>query len=154
MLQPLAAIAAPSLATQGAPRGSVTSIDVVLWVGILIVADIVGGAIIMYLRRRLLAKDAGAHSGGLLLHDLRDMLKRGEISEEEFQAAKDAITARVSGKPLPPRPPRPVRDDALRAPPGFDLLGRPLPRPAGDGGAGPSTSPRSGERPGGPAERR
>lgn len=159
------AIAAPTLLAQGLSRGNATSIDVVLWAGVLIVAVIIGGMVIMYLRRRLLAKDATDAGGGLMLSDLRAMHKRGELSEEEFQAAKDAITARISGKPLPPRPPSPVRSDgALTAPPGFDLLGRPLPRPAGDGG-GPtppsrptppqSTPPRTGGGGGGgPAGRR
>lgn len=127
----------------GSRGGAATSIEVVLWAGILIVVVIAGGTLVMFLRRRLLGKDAGDGGGGLMLDDLRAMRKRGELSEEEFQAAKDALTARLTGRPAPrPPAPRGRGDGALVAPPGFDLLGRPLPQAADDGGPRRPGTPR------------
>ena len=121
----------------GSSRGSSDSVTVVMWAGILIVAVVGGGFIVMAIRRGLFANDGSTSSGesGLMLDGLRRMRKRGEISDEEYEAARDALTSGLTGKRLLNLPPRPAPSakppDALVAPPGFDLTGAPLPRPRG-----------------------
>lgn len=112
-----------------------TSTDVLIWVGVLIVAVLALGVVILVVRKRVFAKEQ--HRADNWIGDLRQMHKRGELSTEEYEAARRALTARFTGAPAPAPTPRPARTpvapaDATerRAPPGFDLTGAPLPRPA------------------------
>ena len=98
-----------------------------LWalLGGLIVAVIVLGLIIMKVRSSMLAKHSEASQEGLL-EGLRRMWDTGEISRDEYDAARKNMVARMAGMKAPPRPPAPGE---VRSPPGVDLTGRPLPRP-------------------------
>lgn len=131
-----------------------TSTDVLIWVCILIVAVLFLGALILVVRKRMLAKDSAAADNWI--GDLRQMHKRGELSTEEYEAARRALTARFAGGAGAPaaapsqrsaRPHAP-RDEAgeLRAKPGFDLTGAPLPPR--------QPPPPSTPRPGGPYDRK
>ncbi len=94
--------------------------SVVVWSIVMLGAIIVGAVVLFVVRRRMLSDDGSDSAGMLSLQDLREMRDRGELSEEEFEAAKGALL----GRPLD------VRE--RRANPGFDLTGEPLPSP-GDG---------------------
>lgn len=130
---------------QSAIGGSVISVQVLIWVGALIVAVLILGIIILLIRRKLFTKDTDTAAG--MLADLRRMHKAGELTTAEYDAARKALTARfaanVPDRPAPDRPSRdrphaehPQRPAAapsdpgeLRAKPGFDLTGAPLPMP-------------------------
>lgn len=110
------------------------------WLGVAIAGVALVGLAMMWYRRRVLSK--GAEGGGRDLMDgLRAMRDRGELTPEEYDAAKRAMVARLAGAspPEPPRPgstPQPVRKPAAApgarvATPGFDLTGAPLPKPPG-----------------------
>ena len=110
----------------------------VTWIGVMMGALALVTIAILAFRTRVLGKDSGGDQGGML-DDLRAMRDRGEISPEEFDAAKAAMIsrlapARVSGatppKPAPASKPRPA--GGLVARPGFDLTGEPLPKPPGE----------------------
>jgi hypothetical protein len=58
----------------------------------LLVIAVVGGLFAMWLRRRIANSDAGA-SQGFTLEDLRQMHRRGEMSDEEFTKAKSIMLA-------------------------------------------------------------
>lgn len=131
-------------AAQGAPinpSGS-TSVDVLMWVGALIIAVLFLGIVILLLRKRLFNREADTATN--LLNDLRRMHKSGELSTEEYDAARKALTTRVAATlptPTAAKPPRQARTEPaagqpeppaeLRAKPGFDLTGAPLPTPPG-----------------------
>jgi hypothetical protein len=107
-------------------------------VGVAIAIIAVGGAVLLMYRRRVLAEDAGRDEQAGLMDNLRAMRDRGEMSSDEYDAAKRAMVARFSGPSAAASPP-PVRKPAgiggVRvAPPGVDLTGAPLPRPPGDAG--------------------
>lgn len=93
----------------------------------LLVLSIVGGLVILYLRKRMFADDKSSDSAGLFA-DLRAMRDRGEISDDEYERTRAVIIAKATGKDA-----EQVRADAIRkaggrvAEPGFDLSGRPLP---------------------------
>lgn len=82
--------------------------DVLLWVGILVVVVVVGGLGILAMRRRLLGKDANAGNTAGFLEELRAMHRRGEISTEEFEATRRAMTEKLKASlaATPARPPR------------------------------------------------
>lgn len=124
-------------------------IDVVVTVGILVAVVVGAGVAIMAIRRRLLSKSGALEAAGSLLDSLRAMRDRGEMTDEEYEAARvaarDRMAERLTGRPPGPglggiAPPavggKPLRVSAsesgsgLIAPPGFDLTGRPLPKPA------------------------
>ncbi len=140
----------PSAPIRPAAAGTSTNVDVLIWVGALIAAVLVLGMVILLLRKRLFIKD-GDDAGGML-SDLRRMHKSGELTTEEYDAARRALTFRVAGRADAPRavPPPGQRPSSaaqatpageLRARPGFDLTGAPLPRPMPSNPPSPPLSP-------------
>lgn len=102
--------------------------------GVLIAVVIALGLFLLMLRATMFRKDPGhsAHAG--MFDHLRDMRDRGEISPEEFDAAKAAMVSRVSGKAATSPPgaktaskPLVPKAKGRVAPPGVDLTGEPLP---------------------------
>ena len=82
----------PLLAAQGAaatPR-------VLLALGLMIVALLVLSVVLLALRRRLLSPDRDATTG--LFDDLRQMLREGRITQEEYDAVRKRMAARLSGE--------------------------------------------------------
>lgn len=115
------------------------------WIGALVVLVALGAIGLVMLRRRLFSSDQNAAEGGVSLDTLRQMHARGELSEQEFEAAKRTVVQQLglAAGAAPPRTgPRTERlprvsappPGELRAPPGFDLTGEPLPPPADDPG--------------------
>lgn len=90
-MPPAATIAPPA----SPPGGAVT--PTLVWVGILIVVVIVGSIIVMVVRRRVLAREAPASNDSTFMDELRAMRDRGEITPEEFEAAKRAAVRRLRG---------------------------------------------------------
>jgi len=74
---------------------SASSMSAVMWVGVLIVVAVVGGLAILYLRRRVLAEAGDADAQGGLMESLRAMRDSGEISQQEFDAARSSMLRRV-----------------------------------------------------------
>lgn len=123
----------------GRGRGSLT--EFFLWLGLAIGALVVAGIAIAWYRSRVLRGDAASAAQAGLMDDLRAMRDRGELSAEEYDAAKRALVARFSGgAPAAPLPAGKVLKSAVSPPdaggavakPGFDLTGAPLPRPPRD----------------------
>lgn len=117
-------------------------------IGVLIVVVVIAGIGLLVLRSRLHETDGGGGSGaGGMLETLRAMRDRGEMSEEEYRSAQAALVAKASAEkgenhgadlgsaeaPARART-RPPMPGELRAPPGYDLTGEPLPPPLRDEG--------------------
>lgn len=120
---------------QNMPRGKQSSTtDVLVVVGALIVALVGLGLVIMFLRRRMLSPDSASWGQAGVMEELRRLRDSGELSPEEFEAVKGKIAGRVLGsarkKPPPGAAPKAIPPAGeLRSEPGFDLTGRPLPKP-------------------------
>lgn len=98
-----------------ASGGGATSVQsVALWSAALMGGLVVGALALFAIRRRLLGGSGGSEGAPFTLHDLRQLRARGEMTEEEFEAAKAAMLGQA-----PP--------GERRAPEGFDLTGEPLP---------------------------
>ena len=67
------------------------------WLGLLLLIVIVGAVVVMSLRRSLTRRHDSAR--GYTLHDLRSMHAAGELSDEEFELARQSIIRRVSESP-------------------------------------------------------
>jgi hypothetical protein len=67
-----------------------------IWAGVLIVCAMLGGVIVMQLRRRMIDQGQGKNASASLMETLRDMHKRGEISTEEYEQTRRSIASRVS----------------------------------------------------------
>ncbi len=122
--------------------------QVLLWVGVLIGAVIAASVVVLVLRRKLLSPDHSVDNPASIMESLRVMRDRGEISLEEYERTRQAMIARATGKPIPrsaPAPARPtaVEPEELRAPPGYDLTGEPLPVPKPE----PAVRPDKGDPP-------
>lgn len=97
------------------------SISALAWVGLLLILVVIGVGALGLLRRRLLG-DSGPPGGApLTLHDLRQAHARGDMTDDEFEAARSAILGAAGASPRDPT------SGELRAQPGYDLTGAPLP---------------------------
>jgi len=128
------------------------SLRIVYMVGAMIVLVLLLGLIVLHLRRTMLAGEKPEVAGGSVFEELRLMHRRGEITHEEFEVMRRRAAQKLGGvgpsiKPLssgggagvepiisanPSATPRaadkPSAERGLRAKPGFDLTGEPLPR--------------------------
>ncbi|MBC23793.1 MAG: hypothetical protein CMJ32_07770 [Phycisphaerae bacterium] len=59
------------------------------WLGLLLLVVIVGGAFVLMIRRT--TKSQGPGQGGFTLEDIRQLHRSGELSDEEFQKAREAL---------------------------------------------------------------
>jgi hypothetical protein len=98
------------------------------WLGVAIGVIVVAGSALLVYRRKVLSDDSARDAQSGLMQQLRAMRDRGDLTHEEYDAAKRAMVARVSGA-APPATPRPPPPGDRIAPAGFDLTGTPLPRP-------------------------
>jgi hypothetical protein len=100
-----------------------------LLLGGLIVTVVAMGLVVVWVRGRMLAKEGMQNQTGLL-ESLRAMRDRGEISIEEYDAARLGMAAKMAGKPrpAPATGSRPMSPGVKVARPGFDLTGAPLPQ--------------------------
>lgn len=57
---------------------------------VLLIIIVLASSLVMWIRGRMLDKDA-SQSGGFALSDIRAMHRRGEMTDEEFEKARDAI---------------------------------------------------------------
>lgn len=105
--------------------------------GILILVLTLAGVALVIYRARVLSKGRGQDEMSIM-ESLREMKQRGEISPEEFEQVKSRTAARLRGEAVPPGlTPAPhaalpgtkgPQAAELRAKPGFDLTGAPLPK--------------------------
>ncbi len=72
-------------------------VSILPWLGLLVLVILVGGGIAIWMRRRMLLDQSAAPRAGFTLSDLREMARTGEISHEEFEAAKSQMIAKVRG---------------------------------------------------------
>ncbi len=82
-----------------------TRIDPTLWIwlGVLVVIVLIGGAVLIAIRRKLFAENPNEdfQSGGML-EQMRIMHQQGKISDEEYEETRSALINKVSAnKPLP-----------------------------------------------------
>jgi len=67
-----------------------------LWLGVLIVGVVVAGVVLMWVRRRILSDPSGTDAGAGLMANLRRMRDSGEISTQEYDAARKAMATRAA----------------------------------------------------------
>lgn len=126
-----------ALAAALPPRANGTAVFIAA--GALIIAVVVAGAVVMHVRARLLKRREDHAAGAAWLEELREMHRRGEVSDDEFQAARASLLSSLSsalGPPAPQptaKPAQPTRSppspEVRTATPGYDLTGAPLPTP-------------------------
>src|ERR1043165_4832409 len=109
----------------------------ITWIAVMMGAVTISAVVILLLRARVLGKGAAQQDAGLM-DDLREMRDSGELSVEEFDAAKKALRDRLAAStsgppPKPTKRPRPAPRGTV-APPGYDLTGSPLPKPPDEAG--------------------
>ena len=70
-------------------------LEIAPWLAALVVLVIIGAVVITWLRRRLYPRDrdASGNRSGFTLHELRELHRNGELSDEEFEHARSAMLA-------------------------------------------------------------
>lgn len=125
-----------TLLNLGSPlaQSSPPTSQILTWVFALIILIVVGGLVVIAMRRKLLSKDSfiGHESG--LMDEMRGMHARGELTTEEYDRIRKRLVAKAAGKDpdaiaAKPEPTGPKASRERTAKPGFDLAGDPLPEP-------------------------
>ena len=73
-----------------------------LWVAVLVGVVIAGGILVAVIRRRFRA-GGQAELQGFTLHEIREMHRRGDLTDEEFEQARATILRQVGATPSPPK---------------------------------------------------
>lgn len=81
---------------QGSPQGGRDSTGVFVWVAVLIGVLLVGFVLMMWLRKRMLGAETVDHGGGFM-DSLREARDSGQMSQEEYDAARKTLAARLAG---------------------------------------------------------
>lgn len=93
-------------------------VPLMLWAGVLMIVVVVSAIGLAWIRRQLVSSGDDDTGEGWSLHSLREVHGRGEITDEEFERAKDVVLGGMNkgsaGSPDHPR--------------GVDLTGDPLPK--------------------------
>lgn|GEM_PF-2041228 len=97
----LAPLPPPAWLAQAGPRGGGQDLgSFVVWILVLIVAAIVAGVALLLVRRRILSSGPDSLGEGLM-ESLRRARDAGEMTPDEYDAARRAIAARVAGRSTP-----------------------------------------------------
>ena len=83
-----------TLAQPAPARGHGDTGGVILWIGVLIAVIMVGFVALMWVRRRMFMGESD-QSGGLM-DSLRKMRDTGQMSQQEYDAARKAMVARIA----------------------------------------------------------
>ncbi len=110
-----------------AQRGSSQDVmNVLILLAVLIGLVLIAGVVMLVVRKRMIRNEQVL--AGSVFDDLKRMRDEAQISQHEYDYLRKAIAAKAAGREPPPRPadfgPLPGE---LRARPGFDLTGEPLP---------------------------
>ena len=71
-------------------------VSIAPWLGLLVVIILVGGTAAIWLKRRYL-QPPGVSEAGFTLADLRELLRSGQITPEEFEVARSQMISQVRG---------------------------------------------------------
>lgn len=74
-----------------------SSIELLKWIGLLIVLVLAGGWGVLHLRKKLFEPDQDQPLG--VLEHLRQAVRDGEMTQEEFEQAKKAMAEKLRGEP-------------------------------------------------------
>ncbi len=83
------------LGATGGSKSSQAILPLLLFIGLLIVAAVVGGLIVMRVRRRTLADSEPNRAG--TFESLRRMVRSGAMTQEEFDAVRRRMAERLKG---------------------------------------------------------
>ncbi|GEM_PF-700450 len=72
-----------------------------IFIGVMIMAVVVFGLVVVQLRKRLFAKADSANSSALLMDDLRAMRSRGAITEDEYQRTRRRLVESLAASSAP-----------------------------------------------------
>ncbi len=80
---------------QGGPSQT-DVVRVVMWIGLVIALLVVGGAAIMWMRKRMFGGESQVDAAGSLFDELRKAHREGLMTQEEYDLARKKLAARAS----------------------------------------------------------
>lgn len=69
--------------------------QMLIWVGILIVAVVIGTIVLLLIRRKMDVQRGEDPGGFTTMEDMRAMVDRGEMSKQEFEQVREAMIAKI-----------------------------------------------------------
>lgn len=79
--------------------------QLLLWIGILIVAVVIGTLVLLMIRRHLGGHRRDDTAAFSTMEEMRKMVDRGEMSQEEFEQVRKAMAERIRQSPRAPEAP-------------------------------------------------
>ena len=93
-------LAHPAIMGQTAPGSGGDTGSFLMWIGILIVVVIVGTVVLLTVRKRMTAAEAQDRAGFSTMEEMRAMVARGEMTQEEYEQVRKAMIDKIrQGKP-------------------------------------------------------
>jgi hypothetical protein len=90
---------AARIANAAAPILAASAAKWALWTAVAVAALVLMAVAVTLLRRQLFKTEDVTDQPPFLLEDLRQMRDSGQISEQEYRKARDALTARLKQPP-------------------------------------------------------
>lgn len=75
-----------------------TTSEALVWVGVLLLVTILGGLAILWYRRRVLAREEASAQDAGAMESLRKMRDSGRMTQEEFDAVRRAMIAKIKSR--------------------------------------------------------
>ncbi len=85
----------------GQASGSGDTGQLLVWIGALIVAVVIGTVALLMIRRRMVGQRLEDRHAFSTMEEMRAMVDRGEMSQEEYEQVRKAMIARVKAEPKP-----------------------------------------------------
>lgn len=80
---------------QTAPASGGDTGRLLMWVGILIVVVMIGTIVLLMVRKRMMAVDAQDRAGFSTMEEMRAMVARGEMTQEEYEQVRKAMIEKI-----------------------------------------------------------
>ncbi|MEQ8317015.1 MAG: hypothetical protein RIE77_14165 [Phycisphaerales bacterium] len=94
-------LSAPAILGQAASGGDTGQF--LIWVGALIVAVVIGTVVLLIIRRRMIGRADEDRGGFSTMEEMRAMVARGEMSQEEFDQVRKAMIDKIKAAKTEPQ---------------------------------------------------
>lgn len=82
-------------------RGSGVPVDLLIWIGVLIVVVVVGGLVLVHVQKRMLKPPSAGPGAAGIMEELRRMRDSGAMTDEEYEATRKTMARKLAPSATP-----------------------------------------------------
>lgn len=88
--------AASRASTGSSSRGAGVPLDLLLWIGVLIVVVVIGGLVLVHMQKRMLKPPPAGPGAAGIMEELRRMRDAGAMTHEEYEATRKTMARKLA----------------------------------------------------------